>query len=329
MQEAITSRTLESDGVGYRLDGEQRDRVRRCLAKEDIALRPDGFTRFVRDIEMSIDHFQRSAAGEGTHREAHDALRALRERCYLKNPPTRVLRDEVQKLPREAIEYMGRRARVLIPRFFSGTYGEKCGFDPPERFVAQFLEWVRTANDDKLVEALQRLSGEGGRGVPGRSRGGGKRSPSKLEPVIMGVARGAGSPGLRDGAPIKAAQHELVMSLAHHWLRTTGKAPKPRRSDSTGFGDLVHSVFQWLDASEDLGQSAAHALRRYWDTVKKRKEQAAPFNVPLVCADCRWVRTGASREEFFCKKLSLVCEMVRAEGQECGPEGLLFELDRT
>jgi hypothetical protein len=322
----FTTGSPESSGADYRLDDEQRDRVRRCLTKEDIALRPDGFTQLVRDIEASIDHFQRSAAGEGTPHEAHNALRALSRRSRLKKPPIQVLREELQKLPREAIEYMARRARGVIPRLVPGTYGEKCGFDPPERFVAQFLEWVDTADDEKFVEAVRVLSSEGGRVVLGRSRGDGKRSPPQAEPVIMGVARGAGSPGLRDGAPIKAAQHELVMSLALQWLHATGKAPKPGRSDNRGFGDLVHSVFQWLDVSGDSSETAAYALHRYWSTVQRRKKRAVPSTVLPICADCRRVRVGAARDEFFCEKLNLQCSTARNPGQECGSEGLLFEL---
>lgn len=322
----FTTGSPESSGADYRLDDEQRDRVRRCLTKEDIALRPDGFTQLVRDIEASIDHFQRSAAGEGTPHEAHNALRALSRRSRLNKPPIQVLREELQKLPREAIEYMARRARGVIPRPFPGTYGEKCGFDPPERFVAQFLEWVDTADDEKFGEAVRVLSSEGGRVVLGRSRGDGKRSPPRAEPIIMSVARGAGTQGLRVGAPVKAAQHELVMHLALDWLHSTDKVPKSRRSDRCGFGDLVHCVFQWLDTSEDSNEAAAYALRRYWDTGKRRKKRAAPFAMPLVCGDCRWVRAGATRDEFFCEKLNLQCSTARNPGQECGSEGLLFEL---
>jgi hypothetical protein len=237
-----------------------------------------------------------------------------------------VLRQELQKLPREAIEYMGRRARRVIPLLFSGTYGEDYAFDPPERFVARLLEWIDAADDGQFIEAVRTLSSEGGRGVPGRSRGAGKRSRPQLEPVIMGVARGAGTQGLRDGAPTKDALHQLVMHLALDWLHATGRSPKPGRSDNRGFGDLVHSVFQWLDVSGDFSETAAYALRRYWDTGKPKKKRAAPFAMPLVCSDCRWVRSGVSRDEFFCEKLSRACTAARGAEGDCGPEGLLFEL---
>jgi hypothetical protein len=52
------------------------------------------------------------------------------------------------------------------------------------------------------------------------------------------------------------------------WHDATGEAPRPGRSDYTGFGDLVHSVFQWLGLPEGSG---THPLRRYWADVKNRK----------------------------------------------------------
>jgi hypothetical protein len=58
------------------------------------------------------------------------------------------------------------------------------------------------------------------------------------------------------------------MHLAMDWSHATGSPPKPRRSDNTGFGDLVHSVFQWLNLPEG---SAAYALRQYWTAVKAFK----------------------------------------------------------
>jgi hypothetical protein len=55
------------------------------------------------------------------------------------------------------------------------------------------------------------------------------------------------------------------MHLALDWLTATCKPPKRRRSDKTGFGDLVHSVFQWLSLPEG---TATYALRKYWAAAK-------------------------------------------------------------
>ena len=81
----------------------------------------------------------------------------------------------------------------------------------------------------------------------------------------MGEVRGAGTEGHRGGRPNKQRDQTLVMHLAFDWLTATGEPPKPGRSDNTGFGDLVHSVFQWLSFPEG---SASHALRKYWAAVR-------------------------------------------------------------
>lgn len=88
------------------------------------------------------------------------------------------------------------------------------------------------------------ISAEGGRVVEGRSRGGGKRSGKRLEPMIMGEVRGGGATRHRGGRRRDLAHQDVVMHLAMDWLTATGELPKPGRSDDTGFGDLVHSVFQ-------------------------------------------------------------------------------------
>lgn len=321
----IIPRSLETGGAGYRLDDEQRERVRDCLIKERIKLPKERFVRLIRDMEWSIDQFQRSAEGKGTFREAQDALRALWQRCNLEKPPYKVLRDDLEKLPREAIEWLARRARVVIPRLFdSETIGDDVS-DPPDRLAVRFLAWVVGAEDQKFDVALRALSFEGEDVVPGRSRGGGKRSRPRAEPMIKGVVRGTDTHGSRDGAPTLGAHHELVMHLALDWLHATGQKPQRGRDDKRGFGDLVHSVFDWLEVTRDPRQAAMYALRRYWDTEKALKKKAAPFAVPLVCADCKWCRRAASADEFFCENLNLGCATARADGRQCGPNGQLFE----
>lgn len=62
------------------------------------------------------------------------------------------------------------------------------------------------------------------------------------------------------------------MHLAMDWLRASGETPKPGRSDGTGFGDLVHSVFQWLSLPKG---SAPYVLRQYWAAVRKLKGREA------------------------------------------------------
>ena len=122
-----------------------------------------------------------------------------------------------------------------------------------------------------LVEALRVLSADGGRIVPGRSRGGGKRSKSRLEPRISRQVRGTGTMAPTGGRPKNADQDTLVMHLAIDWYQATGERPEQGRSDATGFGELVHSVFDWLG---ELG--ATQALRRYWPIVNSAEKAQIP-----------------------------------------------------
>ena len=49
--------------------------------------------------------------------------------------------------------------------------------------------------------------------------------------------------------PGQDTRDALVMHLAVDWTIATGTEPLPGRSDHAGFGDFVHSVFQWLPAN--------------------------------------------------------------------------------
>jgi hypothetical protein len=198
----------------------------------------------------------------------------LRELSHDEDPPIALLRARIQALPREAIESVDRRAPIVIARLFQ---------DEPA--VTEFRKWAISADPAKLLAATRVLSGSAGRFVKGRSRGRGKRSSIRLEPGIMGKFRGVpitveaesiGSERHRGGRPRAAAHQHLVMHLAVDWLYATGKTPMPGRSDLTGFGDLVHSVFQWLSLPEG---SATYALRRYWADVEmvKAREPLADF----------------------------------------------------
>jgi hypothetical protein len=249
----------------HRLDDEQRARIRDCLRKDKLSLPSDRFERFVGQIQMSIDYFL-ELSPEGTFRDAHNGLRALSILANRDDPPVGVVRARLRSLPPAAREYLGRRAPRIIARLdrkpvIWGTSAL------PARSFCEFIKWTATADGAKLLTAIRVLSAEGARFVAGRSRGRGKRSGIRLEPVIMGEARGVGSTHHRGGRPRNAAHQELVLCLALDWLQT-GKEPKRGRSDHGGFGDLVHSVFQWLSFPEE---SATFALRQYWAGVKAGK----------------------------------------------------------
>jgi hypothetical protein len=157
---------------------------------------------------------------------------------------------------RRAIQELNYRAEIILPRLFAG-----------ESAADGFLAWAKTAEDSKLVTALGALSADGANTVTGRSRGDGKRDGQRLAPRVLGLVRGAQERKPKGGRPREDTRQALVVFLRCDWTLSTGEEPAPGRSDASGFGDLVHSVFQWLEISEDTTEAATYALRRYWDEV--------------------------------------------------------------
>lgn len=233
------------------LDPEQRARVRDCLNDEGLSLAKEQFELLIREVEDSIGDFL-AEAPRGTFRDARDALRELWELSHDDDPPVAVLRARVKALPRVAIEYVDGRMPIVIEALF-----------PDERQVTGFQKWAATADPDKLIRVTQVISAEGAQMAPGRSRGAGKRSAPRPEPMIMDEVRGAGAVRDRGGRPDNNLRLNLVLNLAMDWLAATGGPPRPGRSDKTGFGGLVHSVFQWLKLPEG---AATHALRQHWES---------------------------------------------------------------
>lgn len=244
--------------TGFQLVDEQRARVRDCLLKADFRLPAAAFEGFVRGIEGSISLFL-TIKPSATLGETHDALRGVWLLAHEDDPPVGMLRAFIKSLPKTALDHINRRAPRVIPRLFPGETFEN----------GAFLAWAEKADGDKLVKTARVLAAEGAQIVVGRSRGCGKRSARRVEPMILGEVRGVGAKKRKGGRPSRDAQHELVMNLALDWTSATGNAPERGRSDRTGFGDLAHSVFQWLLPEEQAAGAATYALRRHWSELTK------------------------------------------------------------
>jgi hypothetical protein len=233
-----------------RLGGERRRRIRDCLRKEGIRLNPDADKVFVRNIEVSIDICLKQKADYGVpHRKTHNALRKVWLLSRDDDVPVGQLRALLNSLPKSAAEYLDTRARQATPRLF----------DPADD---DFLTWVKDADRKRLTETIRVIIGDGAKLVS-RSRGCGKRSKAKPEPVILGQTRGEDDGVHKGGRPRHYFQDDLVMHLAIDWANATGAKPPDGRSDHSGFGDLVHSAFQWINEP-----SADQALRRYWKATE-------------------------------------------------------------
>jgi hypothetical protein len=170
------------------------------------------------------------------------------------------VRRLVDVLPERAIRHIDRRAEVVIPKLFRGETADK-GFRP----------WAKTASRKKLIQVVRVLSYQGVMPVS-RSRGPGKRSRERGEPVILGVARRAGGGKNKGGRPGDEALRALIRHLAMDFLLLSGEHPVAGRSDGTPFGDLVHSVLQWEGIESER---AEYALRQYLESSKFRSPIAA------------------------------------------------------
>jgi hypothetical protein len=242
--------------IEFKLDQEHRARLSDCLRKDTIQLGPEAEAAFAANIEASIDVFQElKSILEITHRRKHEALRAAWKLVWEDDVSPGQLRARLCGLPKQVTEFLQARARQMIPEL-----ADVAGYD--------FSQWVRDADPENLKNVVRLISADGAKSVT-RSRGPGKRSSARLEPLIFGNARDATEEAPEGGRPRHDARDALVMYLAIDWSLASGAKPSPGRSDHTGFGDLVHCVFQWIDEP-----SPDQALRRYWEKVKA--EQSFP-----------------------------------------------------
>jgi hypothetical protein len=252
----MTALSTHRQSFVFRLDDEHRSRISDCVRKDGIQLDHQGIIDFVCKIESSLVAFHKARADAGTRRQAHDALRDLWQLSYEVDVPVGQLRARLLYLPKLALDHLDLRARVMSPKLSDSVEGG-------------FLTWAENADAEQLVKMIRMLNADGARLVS-RSRGRGKRSRARLEPVIFGQARGDGGGVNAGGRPSQDARDALVMLLAVDWTIATGTEPLPGRSDHAGFGDLVHSVFQWLrEPAPD------QALRRYWIEVEKGRSRSA------------------------------------------------------
>ena len=255
----MTALSTHKQSFVFRLDDEHRSRISDCVRKDGIQLNYRGNIDFARNIETSIVTFLKAKANtRESYRQARNALRDLWRLSHEADDDisVRLLRARLPRLPKLALDYLDMRARLTSPELFDSV-------------DFAFLAWAEKADAEKLVEMIQILSVDGARLVS-RSRGRGKRSRARLEPLIWGQAGGAGGGANKGGRPSHDARDTLVMHLAVDWAIATSAEPLPGRSDHAGFGDLVHSVFQWLHEP-----SPDQALRRYWNDVEKGRSRSA------------------------------------------------------
>jgi hypothetical protein len=244
------------------LDAFHQDVISRCLRAELPLCTPEQGRRLIEAVSCSMRAYDALVCGLVPFRELHDALADLWKLLAEDDPAIGLIRARVPKLPPEALKLMDRRAEWLWPKVFGQALSG-----------GGVLDWSTSANPAELIRGLRLIIADGAAPVPGRRRPGGRQSRASMQPDILGVVRGSlenRSGSTFNGRPPEIAADQLVMWLALDWLHATGQPPKPGRSDSTPFGNLVQHIFGWLRQD-----NASAAMRRYWRSVAGQRATTA------------------------------------------------------
>ena len=159
--------------------------------------------QFLGRVARAISNFLRDEHDYAkTDREVHDALRALYKLTSESDSPLGQIRARIKALPEQVVRQFDRLAPGQIPKHYKDVRNEPMPAAEEQALrTGGFREWAQAADDRALVWAVQTLTTTGVSIVPGRARGGGKRSRARIEPDILGVARGAGNRASKGGRP--------------------------------------------------------------------------------------------------------------------------------
>ena len=267
---------VRNDAECVRLNEVQRVLLRCCLRASGVNVPKDRFEEFVCSVARAMNTFRIDRSQYCmTDRQVYDAIRDLWMLADQADPPIGQIRARIQDLPERVTRQYDHLASQEIPRFYEADLPSRFGDGeqstmPEEEATAlrdgRFRAWAQIAKPEALIYAIQTLATTGAVIIPGRSRGNGKRSRSTAEPYIGGYARGSGKAMPSGGRPSNLGfKISLIGNLYQSWERITGTEPAAGRGDRTGFGDLVHSVFQWLGIETE----AEYASRRFWEKFSK------------------------------------------------------------
>ena len=253
-----------------------------CLKKIGVQ-EPRGAARtLLGEAEASVDGYFSQLRDAYQHGPAREALLRLWKMANDRKSQTLLL-EGLARLPTGALSYLERRAFRLWGAL---------GLGPMPN--GSLLTWAEGAKAENLVTVILRCCAEGAVNAKGRKRAGARRSRSRFEPVILGIAdRTAGKrPKMEKptaGSPTNLDRHKrlrsksagdpgrsriddkvhLICMLANDWYRVTGQFPTPGRSEERAFGEFIISVFDWAGIS-----GVDYALRVYWSEMKARKERS-------------------------------------------------------
>jgi hypothetical protein len=259
---------MQSEPDEVNLDPDQFDQLTRILKRGGITS-PQAAQTLARAVAHTMSAYRAENAesdGATTFRKKHDSLRELWRLAEQSDAPVGQIRARLKELPGEILADIEERAERRWPIHFE----EPVPATPT-------LGWLADVPKEMLLKILPPSISYGGKFVPGRGRGSGRRSKPQYEPMILGVVRGSwpssksaiadrsDCDGAGNGRPRDDAALQLISFLAMDWTFAAERRPVPGRSDKTPFGDLVHQVFGWLELPDAIA-----ALRRYWRERARR-----------------------------------------------------------
>ena len=197
----------------------------------------------------------------------HEALRGLLKLTSESDPPLGQIRARIKVLPEQVVRRFDRLAPGQIPRYYEDVRNEPMPVAEEQALRAGgFRKWAQVADGWAVIWAVQNSRDHWHHHCVWAPTGGHKRSRARIEPNILGVARGAGNRASKGGRlPNSDFRLGLIGAMHEAWERATGTCPSSGRSDATGFGEAVHSIYQSLDRDGE----AEYALRRFWEEFDK------------------------------------------------------------
>jgi len=229
--------------------------VRDVLKRHNIHLGRSRSAELEAKANLAIEYFLKEQTCQAD-REMHRAARKIWKMASSDDPPIAQIRIELSRLPKRIKGLFETRANLCLLQMF-----------PKSRYAGSLDRWLPDASHEELLWSVCALIPTRLEIVAGQSRGSGRRRDSaRIEPKILNITRGNGDDTPKKGRPIKWPEQDLILRLANYWAQIVGEFPNFGRSDHTPFGDLVHSVFQFLGLPIGSATSRLRAARKALDT---------------------------------------------------------------
>lgn len=249
----------------FSLDEERIAQVRGCFARERVPLSGPALKEVVSGIENAVARWNEETRDVALEQ----ARRLLWKRVFKEldrdSPRGERLREMVARLPDKDCRTISKNASMWLARQF-----------PRTSYKGDFAAWAPRAPLEELVWTLRTCFAVRSQWNSGRTRANGRRDKGFLEPSFHSSS---------GGRPRRGAAG-LFEELRELWKVTVGAYPTWTRSARTGFGELVHIVF------EECGLDFEQALYALRTRFLPDRRMPALASMPVTLSD--WHEVFAS-----------------------------------